>query len=139
MGIEQLVYQLDASLLQLMDNNSTGGWSVQNFLTNTNSTLRTWGGIIVSIIGVVMVIVAIFNIGKGLMGGGRGQVNWVLNIILFLVGGALAFGGGWGLVESASKGGSDTLNQLGTGQAIIYEVDDVGTDAVFDGLGIVID
>ena len=137
--MEQLFYLVQAQFAQLMASGS--GWSVQNFLDNTNSTLRTWGGVIVSIIGVVMVIVAIFNIGKGLMGGGRGQVNWVLNIILFLVGGALAFGGGWSLVQDVSKGGSDTLNQLGTGTggAIIYEVDGFASDAAFDGLGITLD
>ena len=135
--MEQLIYTVQGALLQLMDSGS--GWSVQNFLTNTNSTLRAWGGIIVSIIGVVMVIVAIFNIGKGLMGGGRGQVNWVLNIILFLVGGALAFGGGWSLVQDVSKGGSDTLNQLGTGSYVIYDVDGFASETALDALGIFVD
>lgn len=93
---------------QLMD------WSINNFLTNLNSSLFTWGSIIVVIIGVVMVIVGVFNIAKGLMGGGRGQVNWVLNLALFFIGGALAFGGGWGLVQNISKSGSSTLNDLGS-------------------------
>lgn len=139
--MEQLIYTVQGALLQLMAGSGESGWSVQNFLTNTNSTLRAWGGIIVSIIGVVMVIVAIFNIGKGLMGGGRGQVNWVLNIILFLVGGALAFGGGWTLVQDVSKGGSDTLNQLGTGGGtyIIYDVDGFASETALDTLGIFVD
>ena len=47
------------------------------------------------------------------MSSGRGQTNWVLNIVLFFIGGALAFGGGWGLVQGISQGGSDTLNDLG--------------------------
>lgn len=94
---------------QLMD------WSVNNFLTNLNSSLFSWGKIIVVIIGVVMVVVGVFNIAKGLMSGGRGQVNWVLNLALFFIGGAIAFGGGWSLVESVSKGGSNTLNDLGKG------------------------
>lgn len=94
---------------QLMD------WSINGFLTNLNSSLFSWGKIIVVIIGVVMVIVGVFNIAKGLMGGGRGQVNWVLNLALFFIGGALAFGSGWTLVQDISKGGASTLNDLGNG------------------------
>lgn len=94
-------------LAQLMD------WSINNFLNNLNNSLFNWGKVLVVIIGVVMVVVGVFNIAKGLMSGGRGQVNWVLNIALFFIGGGLAFGGGWGLVENISKGGAQTLNDLG--------------------------
>lgn len=96
-------------MAQLMD------WSVNGFLNNLNSSLFSWGKIIVVIIGVVMVIVGVFNIAKGLMSGGRGQTNWVLNLALFFIGGALAFSGGWGLVEGIAAGGAKTLNDLGTG------------------------
>lgn len=96
-------------MLSLMD------WSVNGFLNNLNSSLFSWGKVIVVIIGVVMVIVGVFNIAKGLMSGGRGQTNWVVNIALFFLGGALAFSGGWGLVQSVSEGGAKTLNDLGSG------------------------
>jgi hypothetical protein len=89
------------------------GWSIENFLTNLNKNLTAWGKLFVVVVGLVMVIVAIVKIAKGLMSGGRAQTNWVLNIVLFFVGGALAFGSGWGLVTDISKGGSDTLNDLG--------------------------
>ena len=92
---------------------SGSGWSVGNFLNNLNRSLFSWGAVIVVIIGVVMVVVGVFNIAKGLMSGGKSQTNWVLNIVLFFLGGALAFSGGWGLVQRVSKGGSDTLNDLG--------------------------
>ena len=127
--------ELANGVVQAMGNGSN--WSVTNFLNNVNSQLRSWGGVIVAIIGVIMVIVAIWNIGKGLMGGGRGQVNWVMNIILFLVGGALAFTGGWGLVESIADGGASTLNELG--ESIIYEVDGIPSDAALTNLGVTID
>lgn len=130
------VAELANGVVQTMGNGSN--WSVTNFLNNVNSQLRSWGGVIVAIIGVIMVIVAIWNIGKGLMGGGRGQVNWVLNIILFLVGGALAFTGGWGLVESIADGGASTLNELGGG-TIVYEVDGIPSDAALTNLGVTID
>lgn len=89
------------------------GWSINNFLNNLNENLSKWGGMLVVVVGLVMVIVAVIKIAKGLMGGGRAQTNWVLNIVLFFLGGALAFGGGWSLVQGISKGGSDTLNDLG--------------------------
>lgn len=89
------------------------GWSVNNFLTNLNKNLNLWGGLLIVVIGIIMVIVAVVKIAKGLMSSGRSQTNWVLNIVLFFLGGALAFGGGWSLVQGVSQGGSDTLNDLG--------------------------
>ena len=99
------------SLQQLI--NTMSGWSINNFLTNLNKNLNLWGGLLIVVVGLVMVIVAVIKIAKGLMSSGRGQTNWVLNIVLFFLGGALAFGGGWGLVQGISQGGSDTLNDLG--------------------------
>ena len=99
------------SLQQLV--NTMSGWSINNFLTNLNKNLNLWGGLLIVVVGLVMVIVAVIKIAKGLMSSGRVQTNWVLNIVLFFLGGALAFGGGWGLVQGISQGGSDTLNDLG--------------------------
>lgn len=93
--------------------NTMSGWSINNFLTNLNKNLNLWGGLLIVVVGLVMVIVAVVKIAKGLMSSGRGQTNWVLNIVLFFIGGALAFGGGWSLVRGISQGGSDTLNDLG--------------------------
>lgn len=93
--------------------NTMSGWSINNFLTNLNKNLNLWGGLLIVVVGLIMVLVAVVKIAKGLMSSGRGQTNWVLNIVLFFIGGALAFGGGWGLVQGISRGGSDTLNDLG--------------------------
>ena len=93
--------------------NTMSGWSINNFLTNLNKNLNLWGGLLIVVVGLVMVIVAVVKIAKGLMSSGRGQTNWVLNIVLFFIGGALAFGGVWGLVQGISQGGSDTLHDLG--------------------------
>ena len=94
---------------------NSSSWSVDNFLKNLQNSLGDWSQIIVVIIGLVMLIVGIFNIAKGLMSQGRGQTNWFMNIVLFFVGGALCFSGGWGLVKKVSKSGQDTVNDLGNG------------------------
>lgn len=109
-------------LSQLMDSGS-GGFSIGNFLNGLNTTLFSWGKVLVVIIGVVMVIVGIFNIAKGLMSGGRGQVNWVLNLLLFFVGGAIAFTGGWGLIEDVAGGGANTLTDIANGNTVTIIVD----------------
>lgn len=101
------------SLQQLIYTMTSSNWSIEKFLNNLNKNLTLWGGLLVTVIGLVMVIVAVVKIAKGLMSSGRSQTNWVLNIVLFFLGGALAFGGGWTLVADISKGGSDTLNDLG--------------------------
>ena len=92
---------------------SYGAWDIDAILGGLNTTLRSWGGLLVVIIGLVMVIVAVFKIAKGLISHGKSQTNWVVNIVLFFVGGALCFGGGWGLIEGVSKGGDATLQHIG--------------------------
>ena len=80
-------------LMQMMGQiNQTDQWSINNLLNNVSGSLSTWGRVLVVIVGLV---------------------NWVLNIILFFVGGMLAFGGGWSTLQSLSQGGEKTLDQLG--------------------------
>lgn len=105
-------------------------WSVSGLLSGTGKSIETWGKAIVAIIGVVMVIFGVVQIAKGMMSGGKGQVNWVMSIGLILVGGMLAFAGGWSILESIGTGGYSTLNKLGNGG-----YDTLG-DVIFQGLGI---
>lgn len=116
-------------MVQSLMANSGSNWSVDNLLNNLNSSLNNWAVILVAIVGVVMCIVGVFKIAKGLMSKGQGQVNWVLNIALILIGGALAFGGGWGLVSSLSSGAEDTLNNLG--HSIVIDVSSLGVETNF--------
>jgi hypothetical protein len=88
-------------------------WSISNFLNNLNKSLFGWGQVIVVIIGVIMVIVGVFLIAKGLMSQGRGQTNWFLAIVLLLIGGCLAFAGGWGWLQDVGNGARNQLNELG--------------------------
>lgn len=120
--MNSILMNLNANLGNLMAEEGTGDWSIDSLLNNLNAKLNTWGAGIVVVIGLIMVIVAVVKIAKGLMSGGRAQTNWVLNIVLFFLGGALAFGGGWTLVNGISKGGSNTLNQLGTATKAILPI-----------------
>ena len=103
-------------------NANSSKWAVGTFLNNLNKSIFKWGQTLVVIIGIVMVIVGVFNIAKGLMSGGKTQVNWVINILLFFIGGALAFSGGWNLVQDISAGGYSTLQELGNegGSLLVY-------------------
>lgn len=98
-------------------------FDITKFGTNLYKKLREWGNILVIVIGVVMMIVAVWQIAKGLIQHGKAQVSWAVAIALFIIGGALASfgatsladpdGGAWGWLENIAKGGRDTINQLG--------------------------
>ena len=118
------------------ESNKYGDWDIDSLLGGLNTTLRSWGGLLVVVIGLVMVIVAVIKIAKGLISHGKTQTNWVVNIILFFLGGALCFGGGWNLVAGISEGGDKTLQTIGEkgkeapkdGAAIVLQLPDFNTD-----------
>lgn len=88
-------------------------WSLNSFLSNLQNSLASWGAMLVTIIGTVMVIAAAYHIAKGLMSQGKGQTNWAMTFLLLLVGGALMASGGWTLLNTMSIGFQDTINTLG--------------------------
>ena len=96
----------------------TGGWDLTTFLGNATAQLEIWGGLLMVLLGVVMIIVAIWRIAKGLISHGKTQTNWFVAIALLLLGGALAgLGGGraaWEWVSGIAKGGKQTIDDLGT-------------------------
>ena len=93
------------------------GFDILKFFENSTNYLQKIGFAVMMLVGVILVIIAIIQIAKGLAGGGKGQVNWVMSIATLLVGGALMFGG-WKLVTKIASSGADTINQLGGGDAI---------------------
>ena len=103
-----------------------GDFSVGMLLQNGTTTIKTWGGYFIILLGVVMVIAAVWQIAKGLMNQGKGQTNWATVVLLFIIGGAFMVGG-FGFAESISSGGRKTIEELGSGTtaAIYYNVDNL--------------
>ena len=91
-------------------------WDIGSFLNNTTTTIKSWGGALIILIGIVMMIYAVYMIAKGLMTHGKGQTNWAVAIITLIIGGALAVGG-FAMVDSIASGGAKTINQLGDSNA----------------------
>lgn len=71
-----------------------------------------------------MLIAAVWQIAKGLMDQGRGQTNWFMVVLLFLVGGAFMYGG-FNFAENMASGGKKTIEDLGKGvsQSIVYTME----------------
>ena len=89
-------------------------WDVAKFLENAAGYVKNIGHFLMILAGVVLIIVAVIQIAKGLAGGGRGQVNWVMSIACLLVGGLLVFGG-WNLAASVASIGKGTLEEINNG------------------------
>lgn len=100
--------------------------SLGTFLGSFQATLAHYGSIAASIIGVAMVVVAIYQIAKGLMSGGKGQTNWVMTIALLLIGGMLALASGWETIGTFVNTGNTTLEGMAKGSA------DVGGNVMED-------
>lgn len=96
-------------------------FNISKFFANVageSGILRQWGGYIIILLGVVMMIVGIWQICKGLIQHGKAQTNWAVAILLLLIGGALAgFGGqnmgAWGWLQNISSSGRYTVEELG--------------------------
>lgn len=95
---------------------ASNGWTLENFLTNAFKKLKGWGGILVTIIGIVMLVAGIYQVAKGLISHGKTQVSWPIAIILILLGAALAFAGVWALMGDIGTGARGTIEALGEGE-----------------------
>lgn len=108
-------------MLSLFANPMT--FDITAFGQNLYTMLTQWGNILIIIIGVVMMIVAIWQIAKGLIQHGKAQVSWAVAIALLIIGGALAsFGVGgiadndtsaWDWFMGIAEGGKNTIEELG--------------------------
>lgn len=87
-------------------------WDLGSFLQNATSTLKTWGGYLITLIGVVMVVWSVVMIARGLISHGKTQVSWPVAIILLILGGAFMVGG-FSFVANIASGGKQTIDDLG--------------------------
>lgn len=95
----------------LADNNGGAG-SITNILRSAADTLNAWGKYFLVLLGIVMVVYGVYQIGKGMMSGGRGQTNWAMAIGCIILGGAIAVTGGWGFVVKIAQGSGNELNEM---------------------------
>lgn len=102
------------SLIEGIGNLPTCAWDFGAFLQNATNTLRTWGGYGIVLIGVVMIIIGVYQIAKGFISHGKTQTNWFIAIALLVLGGALMVGG-WAWVAEIASGGKKTIDDLGNG------------------------
>lgn len=110
----------NALMRVLLDGDASSGggsFDILKFLNNAANYLKQIGHYLMILAGVVLIIVSVIQIAKGLAGGGRGQVNWVMSIACLLVGGMLTFGG-WKLATKVAKIGKNTIETVGTTDGI---------------------
>lgn len=93
-------------------------WDLGSFLRNATSTLKTWGGYLIILIGVVMVVWSVVMIARGLISHGKTQVSWPVAIILLILGGAFMVGG-FSFVADIASGGKQTIEDLGNGTILM--------------------
>lgn len=93
-------------------------WDLGSFLQNATSTLKEWGGYLIILIGVVMVVWSVVMIARGLISHGKTQVSWPVAIILLILGGAFMVGG-FSFVANIAAGGKTTIEDLGNGTILM--------------------
>ena len=87
-------------------------WSITNLLENLTSSMQVWGGLLIALIGIVLII-AMAVIGRiKLISGGCQKWGWPLIIVGLFIGGVFFVGGLPTIMEIAS-GGHATINDLG--------------------------
>lgn len=87
-------------------------WDLTTFLNNATAQLKTWGGALICLVGIVMIIVAVVQIARKFIAPQGAPGGWAMPIVCFIIGGAL-LAGGWSMVASMAKGGQKTLEDLG--------------------------
>lgn len=98
---------------------SGGNWDLTSFLNNSQKQVKIWGGAFLSLVGIVGVVYAAFQIVSGLMSQGKKQVSYGSQAILLLISGALATTG-LTLVMNIAAGGKKTIEDLGVINALSH-------------------
>lgn len=95
------------------------GTSFSRLLAGLYNMISQWAAIGVMVLGIIMVVVAIWKGFKGAVSD-KAQTNWAQVIVVFFIGALLAFGGGWVWIGKTSAFGSNTLD----------EIDDAGANGI---------
>lgn len=110
------------SLLTTIQTNPVlGAFDIGTLLQNATKTAKTWGGYLIVLAGVVLIIYAAVKIVSGLMSHGKQQISWPIVIVALLVGGAFSIGG-LNFVSGIAEGGKKTIEDLGNGVGGIIQV-----------------
>lgn len=104
---------LTAGLLMSTTGIAETGWDFGSFMLNAISRIQTWGGYVIILIGIIMILVSVYQFATGFISHGKKQTNWGVAIALLILGGAFA-AGGWTFVASVAGGGKKTIEDLGT-------------------------
>lgn len=88
------------------------GTGVNKLLDNAKSALDAWGKVLMTITGIAMIIIGVFKIAQGLMSHGKSQVNWVVNILLIVIGTVFCIGSAWGKLTSNNSFGGLITSEI---------------------------
>ncbi|WP_156395404.1 hypothetical protein [Paenibacillus sp. Root52] len=99
----------------------TGAWDIGSFLENVTAKLGDWSKLFLMLIGLIAVVVAVFQVVTALWSGGKKQVNWFVYGALFILGGALSSTTGYDLIKNIAGGGRQTIEDLGGGVSLWFE------------------
>jgi uncharacterized membrane protein len=81
-----------------------------DMLNNALSSFKTWGGVIIMIFGVVMLVMAAYKIFQK-FNNAQAPDSWVKLALMILVGAAFLIGG-LSVLEGFGQSGQDTLNEF---------------------------
>lgn len=98
---------------------AAAGWDLGSFITNATKTVQSWGGASLTLLGIIGIIIAAYQITTGLISHGKKQVNWGVSLALLIIGGALSTSG-LKLVMDIAQGGQKTIEDLGTGVNALF-------------------
>ena len=106
---------LDPTMMSFM------AFDIGNLLTNSATTLKSWGNGLIIVLGVIMMVWAAVKLGQALLS--KQQANWAIIIIAFLVGGAFVAAGAGAFNDGEffhklSTGANQTITDLGEGNEI---------------------
>ena len=94
------------------------GFSFSGFFNNARLSLQTIGQAFIMLLGLVMIVVAGWQIAKGLISPQKAQTNWFMVIALLIVGGIFVATTGLNFLQSVGENAGQAIQGLGNGQQI---------------------